>query len=424
MNLKLQTIIQKLEKKFPRKIDLTLERQLKILKKLGNPQDKLEQVISVVGTNSKFSIIYTIFSILKESGHKCNLFVSPHVQSYSERFIFNNEEIDEESLVDLLEDIEKIVGEDSCTLFEALTCAHLKFAENYSNNISIYEAGMFHFADSTNVFKKNIANILGTFSLDHVQWLKNKTIDGVIFEKTAKLLNSKIFLNKQENNEIFKKVEKALLKNKSEKYFFGRDFNILKAENNFIKYQDEFGEIILPKPKKVLGDHQLYNISTSIVACRKLFNIKDKDIKTAISQLKIKARLEEIHSGKLKDLVGKNRLIIDSGHNVGAGLVIADWIKSQQADVQIICGMMQDKSHREFINLFKDIVKSITLIDIPNQTGSITKENFKNKLNGINKEIYLSNSIQESIKSVSQNENSICLIVGSIYLAGEVLNLN
>jgi dihydrofolate synthase/folylpolyglutamate synthase len=81
MNLKLQTIIQKLEKKFPRKIDLTLERQLKILKKLGNPQDKLEQVISVVGTNSKFSIIYTIFSILKESGHKCNLFVSPHVQS-------------------------------------------------------------------------------------------------------------------------------------------------------------------------------------------------------------------------------------------------------------------------------------------------------------------------------------------------------
>ena len=119
MNLKLQTIIQKLEKKFPRKIDLTLERQLKILKKLGNPQDKLEQVISVVGTNSKFSIIHTIFSILKESDYKCNLFVSPHVQSYSERFIFNNEEIDEESLVDLLEDIEKIVGEDSCTLFEA-----------------------------------------------------------------------------------------------------------------------------------------------------------------------------------------------------------------------------------------------------------------------------------------------------------------
>ena len=117
-------------------------------------------------------------------------------------------------------------------------------------------------------------------------------------------------------------------------------------------------------------------------------------------------------------------MIIDSGHNVGAGIVIANWIKSQKADVHIICGMMEEKSHKEFINLFKGIVKTITLIDIPNQTGSITKENFKKKLNGINKEINLSNSIRESIKSVSQNKNSICLIVGSIYLAGEVLNLN
>jgi len=282
---------------------------------------------------------------------------------------------------------------------------------------------MFHFADSTNVFKKNIASILGTFSLDHTQWLKNKTIDGVIYEKTAKLLNSKIFLNRQENKEVLKKVEKALINNKSEKYFFGKDFNISRAENNFIIYQDKFGEIILPEPK-VLGEHQLFNLSTSIATSRELFNIKDEHIKTAVSQLKLKGRLEEIHSGKLKDLVGKNRLIIDSGHNVGAGIAIAKWIKSQQEDVHLICGMMQDKSHREFINLFKDIVKSITLIDIPNQSASITKENFKNKLNGINKEINLSNSIQESIKSVSQHENSICLFAGSIYLNGEILNQN
>lgn len=423
MNLKLQKIIQKLEKKFPRKIDLTLERQFKILKRIGNPQDKLKNVISVVGTNSKFSIIQALFLILKEANFKCNLFISPHLQSYTERFVFNNQEIDEDNLVNLLEDIEKIIGEDSCTLFEALTIAHLKFAESYPDNISIYEAGMFHFSDCTNVFKKNICSILGTFSLDHTQWLKNKTIDGVIYEKTAKLLNSKIFLNRQENKEVFKKVEKALINNKSEKYFFGRDFNISRAENNFIIYQDKFGEIILPEPK-VLGEHQLFNLSTSIATSRELFNIKDEHIKTAVSQLKLKGRLEEIHSGKLKDLVGKNRLIIDSGHNVGAGIAIAKWIKSQQEDVHLICGMMQDKSHREFINLFKDIVKSITLIDVPNQSASITKENFKNKLNGINKEINLSNSIQESIKSVSQHENSICLFVGSIYLNGEILNLN
>ena len=34
---------------------------------------------------------------------------------------------------------------------------------------------------------------------------------------------------------------------------------------------------------------------------------------------------------------------------------------------------MKDKSHKEFINSFKDIVKSITLIDIPNQDGGNIK---------------------------------------------------
>ena len=60
----------------------------------------------------------------------------------------------------------------------------------------------------------------------------------------------------------------------SNKYFFGRDFNISKSENSFIYYQDELGEILLPEPN-LLGDHQLGNISTSIAASRKIFNVKD-----------------------------------------------------------------------------------------------------------------------------------------------------
>ena len=55
----------------------------------------------------------------------------------------------------------------------------------------------------------------------------------------------------------------SLINNASNKYFYGKDFNISKSENNFIHYQDELGEILLPEPN-VLGDHQLGNISTAI----------------------------------------------------------------------------------------------------------------------------------------------------------------
>ena len=421
--MKLQKLISKLQQKHPKKIDLTLNRTFDLLKKLGNPQDKLKNVISVVGTNSKYSICQSLKAIFNQSGYKCNLYLSPHLQSYTERFIYNDNEISEEELINLLEDIEKVLGENQATLFELLTCAYLKYCEQFKQNISILESGLMHHYDSTNVFNKNLASIIGPIGLDHLQWIKNKTIDGVIYEKTAKLLNSNIFVNKQENKEITSKIEKALKNNQSNKYFFGKDFNILRAENGFIQYEDHKSSIILPEPN-VLGDHQLENISTSIAAARELFNIKDQDIKTGITKIELKGRLQEIKSGKLKDLVGPNRLICDGGHNINAAKAIANWINQQNQDVHLIVGMMKDKDHQGFIDCFKDKVKSITLIDIPNQEGSISKEEFKNKLNGINKKINLCKSIKESIQSINKYQNEICLVSGSLYLIGEVLNLN
>jgi dihydrofolate synthase/folylpolyglutamate synthase len=421
--MKLQNLITRLEKHHKKKLDLSLGRTFNLLKKLGNPQDKLKNVVSVVGTNAKASMCYSLKSILNEAGFKCNLYTSPHLQSYTERFVFEDNEISEENLIELLNDIEKTLGDDNATVFEILTCAFIKYAENFKDNINIIETGLFHQFDSTNVFKNNTLTLFGYIGLDHLQWLENKSIDGIIHEKTAKLLNSNIFVNKQENQEITKKIEKALINNTSNKYFYGKDFNISKSENNFIHYQDELGEILLPEPN-LLGNHQLENISTSIAAARKIFDVKDDHIKKGVTKIELKGRLQEINSGKLKNLIRKNRLIIDGGHNVGASLSIANWIKTQNQDVHLICGMMKDKSHKEFINSFKNIVKSITLISIPNQEGAISKEEFKEKLNGTNIKINLSESIEESIKSISKFQNSIGLCTGSLYLIGEILNLN
>ena len=420
---KLQNLVSKLEKHHKRKIDLTLNRTFNLLKKLGNPQDKLSNVINVVGTNAKASMAYSLKSILNKAGYKCNLYTSPHLQSFTERFIFNDEEIKEDELIETLIDVERVLGNDNASLFEILTCAFFKYAEKFKDNINIIEAGLFYQFDSTNVFKKNLMTLIGVIHTDHLQWLKNKTIDGIIFEKTSKLLNSNIFINKQINGEIRAKIEKSLIKNSSNKYFFGKDFNISKSENNFIHYQDEFGEIILPEPN-ILGDHQLYNISTSIAASRKMFIIKDEHIKNGIVNIELKGRLQELNSGKLKNIIGNNRLILDGGHNESASISISNWIKQQNQDVHLICGMMKDKEHKEFIKHFKDIVKSITLIDIPNQEGSITKEEFKEKLNDINMSINLSSSIEDAIKLNSKHQNSICLFAGSLYMVGEVLNLN
>ena len=49
-------------------------------------------------------------SIKPPGGYKIDLFTSPHVQNYSERFIFESKEISEESLFNLLSEVGSVNG--------------------------------------------------------------------------------------------------------------------------------------------------------------------------------------------------------------------------------------------------------------------------------------------------------------------------
>ena len=59
--MKLQKILNHLQKLHPKEIDLSLDRILKLCKKLGNPQDKIK-AISIVGTNGKQSTICLLYT--------------------------------------------------------------------------------------------------------------------------------------------------------------------------------------------------------------------------------------------------------------------------------------------------------------------------------------------------------------------------
>ena len=53
------------------------------------------------GTNAKASMAISK-SILNQAGYKCNLYTSPHLQSFTERFIFDDNEIKEEMVKNYL----------------------------------------------------------------------------------------------------------------------------------------------------------------------------------------------------------------------------------------------------------------------------------------------------------------------------------
>ena len=422
--MKLQKIVSRLQELHPKEIDLSLDRIQSLCKKLGNPQDKIK-AISIVGTNGKYSTIQAMFSILKEANFNCNIYTSPHIKSINERFVFNNEELNDEDLANLLEEIEEANNGQPITFFEILTAAYFLKASQYPDNINLIESGLFFRFDATNILKNNLASIVTSIGLDHLDWLpeNEQTVEKIIFEKTSSLLNSNIIVAKQSTNKIKENIKKTISNNRSNKFFHNENYSFTMQENDFFYYEDQFGGIKLPMPN-VKGQFQLENVSTAIATLRILKDLKIKDdhIKKGILKINCIARLQEIKSGKLKELVKDHKLFVDGSHNPLGAKVLNEYLESLDCNKHIILGMMANKDHNEYMSFFKDIA-TLTTIDIPNQPNSIKGEELKDKLNSFSNVNY-KKSIEDAIKSIPVKENDIILITGSLYLAGEVLNLN
>ena len=422
--MKLQKIVSRLQELHPKEIDLSLDRIQSLCKKLGNPQDKIK-AISIVGTNGKYSTIQAMFSILKEANFNCNIYTSPHIKSINERFVFNNEELNDEDLANLLEEVEEANNGEPITFFEILTAAYFLRASQHPDNINLIESGLFFRFDATNILKNNLASIVTSIGLDHLDWLpeNEQTVEKIIFEKTSSLLNSNIIVAKQSSNKIKENIKKTISNNRSNKFFHNENYSFTMQENDFFYYEDQFGGIKLPMPN-VKGQFQLENVSTAIATLRILKDLKIKDdhIKKGILKINCIARLQEIKSGKLKELVKDHKLFVDGSHNPLGAKVLNEYLESLDCNKHIILGMMANKDHNEYMSFFKDI-STLTTIDIPNQPNSIKGGELKDKLNGFSN-INYKESIEDAIKSIPVKENDIILITGSLYLAGEVLNLN
>ena len=427
--MKIKKILKKLLGLHPREIDLSLDRIKRLNHELGNPQNKLK-IISITGTNGKNSIALFIRSILEEAGYTCDLYSSPHVISITERFVFSGKEISDDELCDLLEEVERINKGQSITFFEFLTSCFFLKASRSRSDISIVESGLFNRFDACSAIKQNLMSVISSIGLDHLEWLpeNDRNVDRVIFEKTSKLLHSKIIVSEQSDQIILDKIEKAIASNPSKKILFSKDFSYSIKKNGFV-FQDVFGKIELPYPN-LLGAHQVANASCGIAAVRNLedYPVNIDHIKKGITKIKSSiARLQIIEKGKLKELAPTNTLIVDGTHNPLGAEVTRKYLDTldKNKNIYMILGMMNNKLHKDFLSHFKNKVFSITAIDIPNQKNSIKKEKLNQIIKTIGIKSKTESSIQSSLQFISkEDQNAIIFICGSLYLCGEVLNLN
>ena len=382
----------------------------------------------MVGTNGKHSFCSTLREIFETANYKINLNISPALRKFNERYYFSGKYISDKQLHDLLIEVEKINKGKDITFHEFICACFFLEASRNKSDLNILESGLFFRLDASNVLEQNIASVIMPIGIDHKDFLKEGTIDEIVYEKCSHLLDgSKIFVSEQKND-VLKKIKKNIVNNSSEKIIFGENYNYKKKAKGFI-YKDKLGEMNLPLPN-LLGDFQISNISTAIATARHLsqFKITEPHIKEAITKIRSEGRLQNIIQGKLRKYVSKNNVIlIDGAHNLLAASEIKKYLETLDAKRKIfmILGMMANKEHKKFIQIFKNRVHSIIALDIPNQINFIRKEKLSKIAQSCGISSKTEDSIEEALKNVaSKNKNAIIFCTGSLYFAGEILNLN
>src|SRR5215831_3298855 len=85
-----------------------LDRMHKLMRRLGNPQDRL-RIVHVAGTKGKGSTSAMIAAVLSAAGYRTGLYTSPHLERLEERFLIDSEPCSATQLAALVDQVRPIV---------------------------------------------------------------------------------------------------------------------------------------------------------------------------------------------------------------------------------------------------------------------------------------------------------------------------
>ena len=407
------------KKLFSKSVNFDLKRIKLILKKLNHPEKKLKNVINIIGSDGKYSLLTSLKYFIEANNQKTSAYISPSLKDIRERFWMGNNFLSYEEIKETVKIIEK--QKINLTIFEALTVIFILNVARKNNDYNLIEAGALFAKDSTNLFTFPKIQAVVNINKQHLNFLKNKTLNEVIYQKVGFLSNfTNIYIGKQKP--IVSKKIKQILKKNSSLIQYSNSWKLVKLNNSFF-YKDKKTKIKL-NTKYIHSRGLLENLCFAIKIALDL-KISKKIITKTIPKIKFEGRIDYITKGKLIKKIYKNeKLLIDGCHSETSARNLANYLRTLKVPIYGIWAMTKNKDPSKFIKQFNGIFKKIITIPIENESAALSNKLLLKiaKKNNYNSEA--SKSFEEALKKITSKDKKIICVFGSLYLCGNILNKN
>ncbi len=423
-NTKIQEQLDRLAKLSPGGDRLGLDRIIRLLDRLGRPQDHLPPVLHVAGTNGKGSTCAFLRSILESAGQTVHMFTSPHLVRFNERIRIAGKLIDDSELAALLDEVLDFSGGVEPSFFEVTTAVAFLAFERTPADACILEVGLGGRLDATNVVGKPLVCGIAGLGMDHRQWL-GRSISDIAAEK-ASIAKPGVPLVTQRYpplaaHRVQEKAEAAGAP------WIGRgalwDSRLIRGH---IHYRDRSGSLNLPIPA-LRGRYQADNAALAVAMLRHqdALLIRDGAFAEGIRSADWPARMQKLAPGPVTRMAPKGSEIwLDGGHNASGARMVADYVRRDfEAGLPFVLlfASLNTKSPRAMLKPFAGLPSAVHTLPVPFHDHYSPEALAKLALE-LGFESTANSTLEEALGRVTRP--SRVLIFGSLYLAGEVLRTN
>jgi dihydrofolate synthase/folylpolyglutamate synthase len=398
---------------------LGLERITALLARIGDPHLSLPPVFHVAGTNGKGSTCAFLRAALEAAGHRAHVYSSPHLVRFNERIRLAGNLIEDTELAPLLAEVLD-AGEDiGASFFEVTSAAaFLAFARTPAD-ACVIEVGLGGRLDATNVIRDPAVCGIAQLGVDHEAFLGADPI-GIAREKAGIAKPGRPLVISKYADDITAAIHEIA---GSANAPVIDDWHY--QANAHLDYRDSKGSVSTPLPR-LAGAHQNANLALAIAMLRHQdrVDVPEPALQAAAEYATWPARMQRLGQGPLTAAHPGATIYLDGGHNPAAAEAIAAFLQTQSRPAHLILGMLTNKDARGLLAPIAPLARSLHAVPVPHHECH-SPADLAEAARALGIESATAADPAEAIAAIGKKDPApLILILGSLYLAGEVLVAN